>query len=112
MSDGMSDSRPFQTEWETWDEVDGVKLKKKIDVAFFHFRDGVQAECYQLNIAFFKSRWDVVRITGGLGGEDAIAFLPNESQGTAKELMKKAILQQLKKERYKKYALPSEKSGR
>ncbi len=104
MSDGMSDSRAYDTDHEKWEEVDDIKFKKPVDVYFYHFRDGIQGECLLFNIEFFASRWGGVRIEGGASdGDDAIAFVPNDADKTAREAMKLCIKKQLTKKKYQTY---------
>lgn len=104
MSDGMSDSRPHSTDHEKWDDVDGVKLKKPVDVYFFHFRDGVQAECLHLGIEFFVSRWGTVLLENALNdGGAAISFTGQDSEEIARKAMKDFMKKKLKQKAYQKY---------
>lgn len=104
MSDGMSDSRAYDTEHEKWDEVEGIKLKKPIDVYFYHYRDGVVGECLHLDIEFFASRWGATRIAGGMAnGGDAIAFTGQNSEEIARDAMKKLMVKKLGLKKYQEY---------
>lgn len=102
MSDGMSDSRAYDSDHEKWTEVEDVKLAKPIDVFFWHFRDGVQAECILLGIEFFCSRWGGVSVELPDGGA-AVAFVGRDSLEMAKDAMKKLMVKKLKTDRYSRY---------
>lgn len=103
MSDGMSDSRA-DTKHEKWEEVDGTKLKKPVDVFFHVFRDGVVAECILFDIEFSVSRWGSVSVPGGLAdGGDAVAFVGQSAEEIARKALKEFLKKRLKTKEYEKY---------
>jgi hypothetical protein len=104
MSDGMSDSRPYDTQKESWDMIDGIQLKVPVEAWFYQYRDGVAAVCPLFCIEFTVSRWGGVLIREGLpDGKDAIGFVGQDAMELARKAMHKQILKKLQTEKYSKY---------